>query len=218
MNVPNENIRYLCLSDMHAGALSSVLTPLDAGFGYDPDGSSATATTFGVAIGATLKTLVGDQAPPDLLLLGDALDMSFSPPDQSSEVLAGFLGGIFATDGVLSDRIVFLPGNHDHALWTAERFDGRAETGPIPGFRHVTPAFQQPQDCPKSRILGSGPINPAPSARDQFLPQGCSKYADVAGPHRNILSGLAVKNGRAHPSIIVGSGGKPFLRLHSNGT
>jgi len=167
MNVPNKNIRYLCLSDMHAGALSSVLTPLDAKFGYDRDGSSATATTFGVAIGATLKTLIGDQAPPDLLLLGDALDMSFSPPDQSSEVLAAFLSGIFATDGVLSNRMVFLPGNHDHALWTAERFDGRAETGPIPGFRHVTPAFQPPQDCPKSGILEQ---LVAPFGRDIVVP------------------------------------------------
>ena len=52
------------------------------------------------------------------------------------------------------------------------------------------------------RNLGSGPINPASSARDQFLPQICLKYEDVAGSHKNILSGFAVKNGRAlrvHP-------------------
>ena len=48
-----------------------------------------------------------------------------------------------------------------------------------------------------TEVLGSGPINPAPSARDQFLPQTCLKYEDVAGSHRSILSGFAVKNGRA---------------------
>ncbi|MFT7593224.1 MAG: hypothetical protein ACI8R4_000537 [Paracoccaceae bacterium] len=167
MNTPNDNLLYVCLSDMHSGALSSVLTPLDAQFRYDPDATSATAATFGAAIGATLKTLVGEQVPPDLLLLGDALDMSFSSPSQSSEVLTAFLGEIYETEGILSNRIVFLPGNHDHALWTAERFDGRAESGPIAGFRHVTPAFQPTTDCPKSGILEQ---LVAPFGRDIVVP------------------------------------------------
>ncbi|MCF6305853.1 MAG: hypothetical protein L3J33_10840 [Rhodobacteraceae bacterium] len=51
-------------------------------------------------------------------------------------------------------------------------------------------------------FLGSGPINPAPSARDQFLLQSRVKYEDVAGSHASILRGFAPKTGRAlrvHP-------------------
>lgn len=157
----HDRLQYVCLSDFHCGALSSVLTPLNNNFDYDPHGQSASAKRFGAALGATLTNLVGDAAPPDLICLGDALDMSFSPPDRSSDVLAKTLREIYVTPGTLSDRMVFLPGNHDHALWTAERYDGRSKTGPIPGFRHVTKAFQSADSCPRSRILErvAAPLN-----------------------------------------------------------
>lgn len=153
MGTTRDRVSYFCLSDFHSGALSSILTPLDDNFDYDPSGSSASATTFGTAIGATLQSLIGDDAPPDFIMLGDALDMSFSPPDRSSDVLCAALKSIYGTPGTLSNQMMFLPGNHDHALWTAERFHGRAENGPTDGFRHVTDAFQAAETCPKSRIL-----------------------------------------------------------------
>jgi hypothetical protein len=149
----HDRVSYVCLSDFHSGALSSVLTPLKPDLTYDPDGSSKTVSSLGQALGATLKTLVGEDAPPDLILMGDALDMSFSPPDRSSDVLSAALKAIYATPGALSSRMLFLPGNHDHALWTAVRYDGRAETGVTDGFRHVTPAFRQPEQAPSSKIL-----------------------------------------------------------------
>lgn len=161
MEQASDRLAYMCISDLHSGALSSVLTPLTSGLDYDPDGQSSTAETFGKAIGATLTSMIGEDTPPELILLGDAVDLSFSPPDRCAAVLHKFLGAVYQTPGALSGQMMFLPGNHDHSLWTAERYDLRAENGAIPGFRHVTDAFQTADKCPNSRILEgiAAPLN-----------------------------------------------------------
>lgn len=153
MEQASDRLSYMVISDLHSGALSSVLTPLTSGFDYDPKGKSATAEAFGKAISATLTAMIGDDTPPDLILLGDAVELSFSPPDRCAEVLHKFLSELYQAPDALSDQIMFLPGNHDHSLWTAERYDLRAEKGAAPGFRHVTDAFQTADACPNSRIL-----------------------------------------------------------------
>ncbi|PSL18471.1 hypothetical protein [Shimia abyssi] len=153
MEQTHNTLKYVCLSDFHSGALSSVFTALDKNCAFDPDTVSPTTETLGAALGATLKSLNGKDAPPDLIMMGDSFDMSFSPPDRASHVLGTVLKSLYATPGALSQKMLFLPGNHDHALWTAERYDGRAEDGVVPGFRHVTAAFQPTNECPASRIL-----------------------------------------------------------------
>lgn len=100
---------------------------------------SRTTTCFGDAMQATLTALSGTDAH-DLVILGDALDLSLAPP----QVVAGVFKGFMATlpPQMLGGQMSFVPGNHDHALWTAQRFaDGPGSPVGADHWAHVTPAF-----------------------------------------------------------------------------
>jgi hypothetical protein len=145
-------VTHVCISDLHAGALTSLLTPLTPGLEWTgvPDDVTDTATCFAQALNATLKPLLHETAP-ELVLLGDGLDLSLSPPDRSFPVLRSFLGQLYGQDRLLSDRMTYVPGNHDHWLWTEQRFaDVHFDK---PGFSHVSPAFAQPGEVGRSPKL-----------------------------------------------------------------
>lgn len=131
---------------MHAGARESVLTVLDTQtFEPIPHQVSVATQAFGKALNATLSTLALD-AKPDLVLLGDALDFSLSNPAISAEILAGFLGSGGMDVAQNFQNIQFLPGNHDHSLWTAERYGATTGDNPDPThpsyWAHTSPAFE----------------------------------------------------------------------------
>ena len=157
MKATGSRISHVCISDLHAGALSSVVTRLDRKLCYEPGQPSATNAALGPALTKTLRTLNGDAAPPDLILLGDALELSASPPERSCDVLSTFLAVLYAEPAALFNRIVFVPGNHDHAIWTAERYAtrefGGGGAGRLGDYQHISPAFAAPATCRHSRLL-----------------------------------------------------------------
>lgn len=145
-------VTHVCISDLHAGALTSLLTPLTPALEWTgvPDGVTRTTSCFAQALNATLKPLIHETAP-ELVLLGDGLDLSLSPPDRSFPVLRSFLGQLYGQGRQLSDRITYVPGNHDHWLWTEQRFaDVHFDR---PGFSHVSPAFAEPGKVGRSPKL-----------------------------------------------------------------
>ena len=114
----------------------------------------------------------GYDEPADLVLLGDALDLSLSPPGRSAEVFETFaralmLGGDGETKPThLSRQVFFIPGNHDHSLWTALRYQTETFTeghedlslslqdkGVLTRFAQVTPAFTEPDEKIQSSII-----------------------------------------------------------------
>lgn len=147
-------LTHICISDLHCGAENSLLTPTDGQFSQP--------TRLGKAVGAALAKVVEKcctETPPNLVILGDAVDLSFSSPQRANSVLVGFLKSLFqtedSTDTDIYDRIIFVPGNHDHLLWTAERFS--KTEGSVTSFSfwsHTTPAFKPPKDVGTSNVLG----------------------------------------------------------------
>ena len=131
------------LSDFHAGAAESLLTVLDADLRPDPSQTSPTTTAFAAAFVPTIKALTAVYGKPDLVLLGDVLDLSLGRPDQAARIFSGFLRALGAGD--LFASVAFVPGNHDHALWTAERYGATAGVAKGPGdpqfWAHSSPAF-----------------------------------------------------------------------------
>lgn len=125
------------------------------------------------ALRPTLLELDKEQNdPPDLVLLGDVLDLSLSPPDRSAEVFETFSRSILMGENQkeasphFSKRVYFLPGNHDHSLWTALRYQtetysegdveyGRSllDKGVLTRFDPVTPAFDQPDRRQHSTLI-----------------------------------------------------------------
>ncbi len=140
LNEGNVSVRTtIILSDLHAGADESLLSVLGSDGRVDPNVHSKTTTAFADAMATTLAELSGSDAH-DLVILGDALDLSLASPDVASGVFQGFMSRL--PPQMLAGRMSFVPGNHDHALWTAQRFaDGPGSPTETDHWAHVTPAF-----------------------------------------------------------------------------
>lgn len=141
----SRRITHLCISDFHSGALTSLTTPVDKDFNWTGNAHDTTdvTSTFAAALNATLASLEGkgvvDAAkPPDLVLLGDGPDLSLSPPKRSFDVMGGFLAALYGP-GHLSDQMVYVPGNHDHWVWSQQRYENAQFESADLG--HATEAF-----------------------------------------------------------------------------
>ncbi|MDA5094825.1 hypothetical protein O2N63_12090 [Aliiroseovarius sp. KMU-50] len=144
-------ITHVCISDLHAGALTSLVTTDETPPLHNGKPTASIEETFAAAmcelLGHINQTTI---RKPDLVLLGDGLDLSLSPPDRTFNALKGFLTPLYET-GSFSTSMPFIPGNHDHSLWTEARFDSPQFSQK--GFSHVTPAFASASDVPRSRKL-----------------------------------------------------------------
>src|ERR1019366_7661336 len=125
-------IKWVCVSDLHLGALNSVLTPV-AQDGERVDQSSVSPVL--VALCDALRTLSQGDDPPQLLVLGDLFEMALSSPDDSAAVFGQFITALRpgTTDAAVAPAIRFVAGNHDHHLWTRARGDHYLEyVEPVP--------------------------------------------------------------------------------------
>ncbi len=137
-------IKYFCVSDLHAGALASLVTPVDGNLDYDPAGRSNATDQYGRFFARFMFVhnrlhggSMNDQVPgnkPTAIFLGDILDLAFSGPERAcntfTQALRPFMGwGPFDIQDDKSRKgmrygshaPIVIPGNHDHALWTATR-------------------------------------------------------------------------------------------------
>lgn len=108
------SIRHVVLSDLHLGARESLLTHVH-GSGEIADSPSEVLTAFANGLGETLR----DGERPQLVLLGDALDLGLSPFGDVSKSFLQLLDAFFPADGpeLFARDIVYIAGNHDHHLW-----------------------------------------------------------------------------------------------------
>ena len=128
-------LRFVVVSDMHAGAELSLATAVDAkGMRSDPATPSPVAAAFGQAVRSLVrrhnaahdKGASGAEAPA-ILLLGDIMDLAFSDRDDAAQSYVGWLKGLVGDQPALfAGDMIFLPGNHDHSLWTAARMFAEA--------------------------------------------------------------------------------------------
>ncbi|MCK0128656.1 metallophosphoesterase [Erythrobacter sp. F6033] len=139
------SIRHVVLSDLHLGARDSLLTHVH-GSGEIADGPSEVLAAFANGMRETLR----DQEKPQLVLLGDALDLGLSPFGDVSKSFLQLLDAFFPVDGIeLFDReIIYVAGNHDHHLWRMAQDNGflsALEAGQVPGdLDSVTKIFGTP--------------------------------------------------------------------------
>lgn len=113
-------IRAVCLSDLHLGADNSLLTSLE------PSGRTSPLETPAIlsALGIALRALVEGQAePPTLILNGDVLEQALAPTRDAAMAFDRFIEALYPQDqpARFSDRILYLPGNHDHHQWQEAR-------------------------------------------------------------------------------------------------
>ncbi len=117
------DIRYVCLSDLHLGAELSLLTRLMPG---TPPGSPKVdpqqASLVLVELMNCLRYLIKDQSrKPTLILLGDILELALANDNVAAMVFERFLELAMPAGGELFEKMVYVPGNHDHHLWESAR-------------------------------------------------------------------------------------------------
>ena len=148
-------LKYVCISDLHAGAETSLLTTYLAKRVPVFTRKSDVTLTFAEALKDFLQVPAKKGEHPELILLGDVVDLQFSKRSDATASAGGFLQALCDT-GVLAPRVVATAGNHDHALWTDARLAlealsiGRGEDEI--SYLKSTPAFSETPGA-DSRLL-----------------------------------------------------------------
>ena len=141
-------LTHICLSDLHAGAPNSLL--MDTPFGAD---RAPVSSRFSEALAPFLAAArAGEDSPkPQLVLLGDVLDLQFSDRTTAMHNGSRFLTGL-AESGHLDPCVLATAGNHDHAFWTDARLGLEIDPDLPEALTHATPAFA-PTFAAQSRML-----------------------------------------------------------------
>lgn len=115
-------LEYVCISDLHLGAVYSVLTDIDDKGRVSPTKQSPTLVELAKSLRAFLPPITGDKKPT-LVLLGDVLDLAFSPSKLAVLTFVEFMKALFPENqpDLFERKILYLPGNHDHREWQVVR-------------------------------------------------------------------------------------------------
>ncbi|MEP0190401.1 MAG: metallophosphoesterase [Erythrobacter sp.] len=147
------SIRHVVLSDCHLGARDSLLTHVDCDDAI-ADGPSDVLTAFANAMAYTLRG-----GKPQLVLLGDALDLGLSPFGDVSKSFLHLLDAFFPVNGpdLFEREIIYIAGNHDHHLWRMAQDNGfvtALESGRVPeDLEAVSAIFGTPSN--RCRLMES---------------------------------------------------------------
>jgi hypothetical protein len=118
----SNDIRYVCLSDMHLGAEGSLLTHMPPGSTEaDPLHASPVLQELVYCLRDLIFRNDDRDRMPTLILLGDILELALANDNQAAMVFERFLDFAMEPGFELFGNIIYIPGNHDHHLWESAR-------------------------------------------------------------------------------------------------
>ncbi|MGD0393415.1 MAG: hypothetical protein ABSC41_12315 [Acidimicrobiales bacterium] len=192
------SIRWVCVSDLHLGALNSLLTNVDAD-GEHVDGSAASPVL--TALCECLRSLrTPGQDPPELVVLGDLFELALTAPEDAAAAFTQFIAGLRPgkPDAAVAPALRFVPGNHDHHLWSRASDDRYLRllaeaTAPAPRDRHAT------------HLL---PANDTEPVRDRFI-EILAKRAEPA-------TTVTVLQSYPNLGLVTASGDRSVILSHGH--
>ncbi len=116
-------IRYICASDLHLGADNSLLTHLGSKTGeVNPHQPSEVLEWLANCLQELVRHNKG-VVKPTLILNGDLLELALAEDNIALMAFERFIELMFPTNGdqLIDEKIILIPGNHDHHLWEAAR-------------------------------------------------------------------------------------------------
>jgi hypothetical protein len=156
-------ITHVCLSDLHFGAETSLLTKMRR-TDLQPNYQEPSETLLQLM--ECLRQLLSSQAQPQrptLVLAGDALELALARTHQAAMAFETFLKEAFpgGDDDLFAREIIYVPGNHDHHAWELARENfyleyiaGLPSSEPLGEEWHVTRLYRlNEKDYPEQRLL-----------------------------------------------------------------
>jgi len=115
-------IKAICVSDLHLGSETSVLTAIDPkSLGPDINKVSPVLESFVECLKVILRSHEGIEKPR-LVLAGDVLEFALTTDNVAATVFTQFAKLLFDKPGLPIDpSLIYVPGNHDHHLWETAR-------------------------------------------------------------------------------------------------
>ncbi|MBU2552518.1 MAG: metallophosphoesterase [Proteobacteria bacterium] len=148
------DIQFVCLSDMHFGAETSLLTNLKtASSEINPLKPSPVLEKLVDCLSGLISGNQSQAEKPTLILNGDILEIALARTNEAAMAFERFIELIAPKDREpLFDRIIYNPGNHDHHLWEMARETQYVENvlkntawgSPLPVPWHATNIFKEP--------------------------------------------------------------------------
>ncbi len=155
------HIRYICLSDLHFGQGDSILTCLNAPLSDVNINSESPAL---IALCKGLRELLrkdreesrGSEMKTTLILTGDILEIALTTMNEAAMGFRRFIEHLMPEhEENLFDRILYVPGNHDHHMWELARetqYVNYVRAQNTPGYLkkpwHDTPMFEKKDRLP----------------------------------------------------------------------
>ena len=140
------SIRWVCISDLHLGALNSLLTNVTQdGERVDGTGPSPVLEALCACMRSLRQT---DQEPPELVVLGNLFELALTSPEDAASSFSQFITALRPgmSDAAIAPALRFVPGNHDHHLWSRASDDrylrllaGATPAGRLIEIRAATP-------------------------------------------------------------------------------
>jgi UDP-2,3-diacylglucosamine pyrophosphatase LpxH len=192
-------IRWVCISDLHLGALNSLLTNVTTD-GERVDASAASPVLL--ALCECLHSLrQPGQDPPELIVLGDLFELALTAPEDAAATFSQLIGALLPAtgEGAIAPSIRFVPGNHDHHLWTRASDDryldvlAQGASAPAPTDRHAT------------HLL---PSNDKVSVRDRFI--------EILAKRGNATSSVTVGQSYPNLGLVADSGRRAIILSHGH--
>ncbi len=116
------DIRCVCLSDLHFGAETSLLTNLEiASDTIDARQPSPVLAQLVDCLRHLIDQNKDKTRKPTLVLNGDLLELALADDHDAAMTFERFIDLIMPHDQELFGEIIHVPGNHDHHLWETAR-------------------------------------------------------------------------------------------------
>ena len=115
------NIRYICLSDMHLGEEDSLLTNVTGPDRVDLKSPSPVMIHLEKCLRHLISQTNDEGKKPTLVLNGDILELALCTTEKSAMVFERFIELTMPAGGELFEKIIYMPGNHDHHFWETAR-------------------------------------------------------------------------------------------------
>ncbi len=179
---------------------NSLLTNVSSD-GERVDGSSASPVL--TALCRCLRSLrQPGQDPPELVVLEDLFELALTAPDDAASTFSQFISALDpgATDAAVAPALRFVPGNHDHHLWTRASEDRYlrvleedASTTPDPRSRHAT------------RLL---PAHDRVPVRDRFV--------EILAARADPAAAVTVEQSYPNLGLVTESGSRSVILSHGH--